>query len=276
MPQLSSSLRQLVSEERFSQCFSRGIRITPSCCWPLTPASFFFACTGHNEWVPRQPGQRGLRILSLDGGGTRGVMTIACLLEILKDLKGLNPTDLFDIICGTSTGGILACLFTVKGLSVRHAERMYDELIRKIFTKAPAPLAYSQLVLRTAQYNENIWEDLLKELLGETILLDTVAQPGNKDYLPPKMFVLSSILSCNPAKLFMWRNYNYRREQRSRYEGDFRGGIRDALRATTAAPTYFYPLVRQGMVHSDGALLANNPTSIAIHEAKILFPQVCL
>jgi hypothetical protein len=36
--------------------------------------------------------------------------------------------------------------------------------------------------------------------------------------MTPKLFVLSSVLSCNPAKLFMWRNYNYRsRTQRSRY-----------------------------------------------------------
>jgi calcium-independent phospholipase A2-gamma len=45
--------------------------------------------------------------------------------------------------------------------------------------------------------------------------------------------------------------------------------VREAVRATTAAPTYFYPLVKGGMVHSDGALLANNPTAIAIHEAKV-------
>lgn len=46
--------------------------------------------------------------------------------------------------------------------------------------------------------------------------------------------------------------------------------MRDAVRATTAAPTYFYPLVQGSLVHSDGALLANNPTAIAIHEAKVL------
>lgn len=49
--------------------------------------------------------------------------------------------------------------------------------------------------------------------------------------MTPKMFVLSSVLSCNPAKLYMWRNYNYntRRFQRSRYEGDFRPRVRHAL-----------------------------------------------
>lgn len=52
--------------------------------------------------------------------------------------------------------------------------------------------------------------------------------------------------------------------------------VREAIRATTAAPTYFYPLVRGGMVHSDGALLANNPTAIAIHEAKVAKPEITL
>ncbi|TFJ83116.1 hypothetical protein NSK_005585 [Nannochloropsis salina CCMP1776] len=226
---------------------------------------------GYHEWKPRQAGQKGLRILSLDGGGTRGVMTIA-LLSHLIEATGKEVHELFDIICGTSTGGILAALFAVKATKVKEAGRLYDELIKKIFNKSPAPLAYSNLVLRTAQYNENVWEDVLKVLIGETLLIDTMGGPQGLN--TPKFFVLSSVLSCNPAKLFMWRNYNYRRAQRSRYEGDFRAKVREAIRATTAAPTYFYPLVRGGMVHSDGALLANNPTAIAIHEAKIIYPNV--
>jgi hypothetical protein len=44
-------------------------------------------CVGFHEWAPRQPGQKGLRILSLDGGGTRGVMTIA-LLTYLSEATG--------------------------------------------------------------------------------------------------------------------------------------------------------------------------------------------
>lgn len=41
---------------------------------------------GVHNWRPRQPGQKGLRILSLDGGGTRGVLTIALLREVLKGM----------------------------------------------------------------------------------------------------------------------------------------------------------------------------------------------
>jgi patatin-like phospholipase/acyl hydrolase len=195
---------------------------------------------GYNEWRPRQPGQRGLRILSLDGGGTRGVMTIALLAHVIEEM-GIEAHDLFDIICGTSTGGILACLFVAKRTSVAEAEGLYDDLIKKIFNKSPAPLAYSNLVLRTAQYNENVWEEVLRTLIGDAIMIDSVGGPQGLQ--TPKLFVLSSVLSCSPAKLYMWRNYNYNRGQRSRYEGDFRLKVREAVRATTAAPTYFYPLV---------------------------------
>lgn len=45
------------------------------------------AMLGVHYWRPRQPGQRGLRILSLDGGGSRGVLTIALLRGVLKELN---------------------------------------------------------------------------------------------------------------------------------------------------------------------------------------------
>jgi hypothetical protein len=64
------------------------------------------AALGHNVFVPKVPGQRGLRILSLDGGGTRGITSIA-IIKAIVDEMGVEVCDLFDIICGTSTGKII-------------------------------------------------------------------------------------------------------------------------------------------------------------------------
>ena len=47
--------------------------------------------------------------------------------------------ELFDIVCGTSTGGILAALFGVKSTGVQEAGRLYDELIKKVFAKVSQP-----------------------------------------------------------------------------------------------------------------------------------------
>lgn len=52
---------------------------------------------GVHNWRPRQPGQKGLRILSLDGGGTRGVLTIALLQEVLKGFD----KDVHEVCQGT-------------------------------------------------------------------------------------------------------------------------------------------------------------------------------
>lgn len=59
---------------------------------------------GGVPWKPKQPGQKGLRILSFDGGGTRGVMGIVLLKELMRRSGKSSPFELFDIICGTSTG----------------------------------------------------------------------------------------------------------------------------------------------------------------------------
>ena len=55
-------------------------------------------------WRPRMPGQKGLRVLCIDGGGTRGVLTIALMKAICKACGGAEIHDYFDVICGTSTG----------------------------------------------------------------------------------------------------------------------------------------------------------------------------
>lgn len=56
---------------------------------------------------------------------------------------------------------------------------------------------------------------------------------------------------------------------RNRYYGSFRYKVREAIRATTAAPTFFAPLMINGALYSDGALLCNNPSAVAFHEAKV-------
>jgi hypothetical protein len=60
----------------------------------------------------------------------------------------------------------------------------------------------------------------------------------------------------------------------SRHPGSFRVLQRYALRASTAAPTVFKPVMMQGEMYCDGGIVASNPAAIAIHEARTLFPDV--
>ncbi len=226
------------------------------------------AAIGHNEWRPRQPGQRGLRILSFDGGGTRGVLSVALLKQVMERV-GKDVFETFDIICGTSTGGILAVLFGIEQCTINEAESLYDKLVSKIFARSPL-IQTTKLLLRQSYYDEVVWEQVLLELLGDNLMIDSMGSGP----LSPKVFVASLCLKTNPASLYLWRNYAYGPDQEPKHSGSFRIMVRDALRATTAAPTFFSPLEKDDAKYCDGAFLANNPTAVALNEVRTLYPGV--
>jgi hypothetical protein len=81
--------------------------------------------------------KRGINLLSLDGGGAKGFVTI----EVLKNIEqktGKRIYELFDHICGTSTGAVLACLIGVFKLSLNECESYYKKFVEKIFERNTA------------------------------------------------------------------------------------------------------------------------------------------
>lgn len=110
----------------------------------------------------RRP-EDGVRILSLDGGGTRALVTI----EMLKELEaqtGQRVHELFDVIAGTSTGGILAAGIQER-LTLVELEELYLELATQIFTREAAPRRGFQLLLTGATYKAAKLEAILKRVL---------------------------------------------------------------------------------------------------------------
>ena len=73
--------------------------------------------------IPKQ----GLRILSMDGGGMKGLATVQILREIEKG-TGKRIHELFDLICGTSTGGMLAVALGIKLMTLDQCEEIYKNL----------------------------------------------------------------------------------------------------------------------------------------------------
>jgi calcium-independent phospholipase A2-gamma len=238
-----------------------------------TPAMARVAAWGLGgvSWKKKYAGQKGLRILSFDGGGTRGVVSIAFLKELLNRAGKTHPHEMFDIVCGTSTGGILAVLIGGQRASIEDTEAAYDSFIDKIF----AVKSNLRLVQEQAAYDESELEKVLHSFTGDELLIDT-----NKNSDVPRVFCVSTKVNNNPPLIHLWRNYNYSPkplpEQESRYGGHFRINSATAIRATTAAPTYFTPvrLDLDGGLYCDGALVANNPTAVAVQEAKAIFPNI--
>eukprot|EP00172_Hildenbrandia_rubra_P001858 Plantae.Rhodophyta-Hildenbrandia_rubra.ctg24719.p1 GENE.Plantae.Rhodophyta-Hildenbrandia_rubra.ctg24719~~Plantae.Rhodophyta-Hildenbrandia_rubra.ctg24719.p1 ORF type:complete len:776 (-),score=172.92 Plantae.Rhodophyta-Hildenbrandia_rubra.ctg24719:153-2480(-) len=221
---------------------------------------------GINEWKPRVPGQRGLRILSIDGGGTRAIMSFEMLKE-LKKLTGCEIHELFDVIGGTSTGAIVAASLGLAHKSVEEVELLYRDLIGKVFARHP--VNGPKLLLTRAFYDTSVLEETLKRECGRGVFMDSVAEENMN-----KVFVVSSIMSKSPQELHLFRNYTYPLGHESRYEGTGEAQMWEALRASSAAPTFFSEIRINDELHADGAIVANNPAAVAVHEAKCIYPGV--
>ena len=279
-------------------------------------ANQILASIGYNKWIPKSPGQKGLRILSLDGGGSRGMTAVTAVQSLLEQAgRGADVSDVFDMVVGTSTGGIIAFLTGLRRESSVQAVERYNQLIKQIFVKSA--LSTTMMLFTTASYDESPFMNVLSAILKDEIMLDSRADPS-----VPLVFCVTSKMSSTPTHVALFRNYNYaggelpdpftidpekaredlnlpvelehkniqegiysrkkdgtgargfRTSDGSRYPGSFRVLQRYALRASTAAPTVFKPVMMGGEMYCDGGIVASNPTALAIHEARTLFPDV--
>jgi len=244
---------------------SRGLKVGESES-AARAARRALAALGINKWRPRVPGQRGLRILSLDGGGTRAVMSFE-MLKHLKRITGSEIHELFDIIAGTSTGAIIAGSLGIRHKTVEEVETLYRDLIGRVFAKHPVNM--TKMIFTRAYYDTSVLESVLKRECGTGLFFDSTADPSAN-----KVVVVSSIMSRNPKELHVFRNYTYPCGVESRYGGTTEAEIWEGLRASSAAPTFFSEIRVNGELHADGAIVANNPTAVALHEAKCIYPGV--
>jgi hypothetical protein len=165
-------------------------------------ANQILAAMGYNKWVPKIPGQKGLRILCLDGGGSRGMTAVTAVDSLVKSLGGMEISDCFDLVVGTSTGAIIAFLIGLKRETSEQAAKRYDVLIEKIFTKSA--MSTPLMLFTTASYDDAPFMKILSEILGENTMLDSRADPSM-----PYVFGVTSKMSSTPTHVALFRNYNY-------------------------------------------------------------------
>ncbi|XP_061534017.1 calcium-independent phospholipase A2-gamma-like [Phycodurus eques] len=213
---------------------------------------------------------RGIRILSIDGGGLRGLLALQTLHK-LEALTGKPIYKLFDYICGVSTGAILGFMLGVFQLPPGECDDLYRKLGSDVF-KQNVIIGTVKMGWSHAFYDSEAWESMLKEKMGSHLLVETSRNPEC-----PKVAAVSAIVNRGtPLKAYVFRNYNLLPGVRSHYLGSCQHQLWQAIRATSAAPGYFQEFPLGSDLHQDGGLLINNPTALAIHECKCLWPNTPL
>lgn len=210
---------------------------------------------------------RGIRILSLDGGGSRGIILIV-VLRLLEQLCGKRIHEMFDYVCGTSTGAIIASLVCLKREPLDKVEMMYRQMSMELFNKNNL-LGIGQLFLTHAFYDAKILENIIRQYKeSEMFMCETATDPLN-----PKVAFVSTLVNQSVVQPFLFCNYRHRPGNPAAYcyPSTTEARIWEAIMASTAAPGYLEEVKIGPHVYQDGGLLSNNPCAIAVHEARMLW-----
>lgn len=190
---------------------------------------------------------RVVQVLALDGGGLRGIFTAAALAAWEDDF-GTRVADHFDLITGTSTGGIIA-LGLGLGVSPRQLLELYATDGTKVF---PTGLLKSRRIrwLRRAKHNPRHLRAVLERQFGDKLLGASAA----------RLAIPSYDLVSDDVHLFRTPHHPDLRR-------DWRVSAVDVAMATASAPTYLPVHGLGGYRLVDGGVWANNPTMVGVAEA---------
>lgn len=204
------------------------------------------------------------RVLSIDGGGIRGVVP-AMILADLERRTGRPTCKLFDLIAGTSTGGILALgLVRPKpdGTPWHSAQAMADLYEREgaqIFTRSPVHRIAAMGNLLEEKYSSIGVETVLARHFEDAMLSEALTR------------VLVTSYDIEMREPYFFKSHRAIRDPRRDH------AMREAARATSAAPTYFEPVRIETddpngyKALVDGGVYANNPAACALVEAMCEF-----
>jgi predicted acylesterase/phospholipase RssA len=202
-----------------------------------------------------------LSILAVDGGGIRGIIP-ARILQELEARMGRPAAELFDLVAGTSTGGIIALGLAAPGPGGRPAFgagdllELYREHGRDIFPQSLLGRVRSLAGMAGPRYPVAPLEGLLRERFGATMLSEALTE-----------VVVPGYDLSGPSPFFFKRRY----AQDAAHAWDVPMWL--VARATSAAPTYFEPAELPAFegegAHAlvDGGVFANNPAAAAYADA---------
>lgn len=210
---------------------------------------------------------KNIKVLSIDGGGIRGIISAVILAE-LERLTETPISKLFDLIAGTSAGGILTLALTAPNengkpkFSAAELVTRMEEDGPYVFSRSFLYHLYSLGALTAPKYPSDQITRMLHRDFGNARLKDVLTS------------VIVSGYELERRNAFFFKS----RHAKTREDRNF--FLRDVARATSAAPTYFAPAkipankLEEYFAFVDGGVFANNPGMCAYVEAHAMWPDM--
>ncbi|KAK4448340.1 acyl transferase/acyl hydrolase/lysophospholipase [Podospora aff. communis PSN243] len=241
-----------------------------------------FSAMLRSDSAPELSREQPWRILSLDGGGVRGLAELLILERIFNTMETIVanelggaarpflPSDFFDLIGGTSTGGLIALLLGRLRMSVPEAVANFRSLSQHIFPASKGNWFSKRVALATAKtyYDASVLEAEIRKLLQRRTG-DPETRMIEEDDPACRVFVCATRMHTTSSILL--RTYT------PRDPGQANPSVKvwEAARATSAAPPLFEPITIQdcGLTLLDGAFRLNNPVNETLSEACDIAPH---
>lgn len=226
--------------------------------------------------------EKAIKVLSIDGGGIRGLIP-AIILQHLQEqlrLKGNNKPfcEIFDLMSGTSTGALIALglaapkenldkpgtYLNEPAYDISTVVKIYSQLGNKIFPKWRFNALQSVVQAIKDKYDPAELEKILDELFAKRTIDDSLTN------------ILVTAYDTENRKPFFFK----KRPTVDQWDRDLNFYMKDAARASSAAPTFFSPAYIPTVPDSgkkycliDGGIAANNPAMCAYIEARKIYPD---
>ncbi|KAM9986088.1 hypothetical protein ACTFIZ_004362 [Dictyostelium cf. discoideum] len=206
----------------------------------------------------------GSRILSLDGGGIRGILECCALSILTSELFDISIPNLFDLIVGTSSGALVALSLVSSDKTPNDIIETFEDMADHVFSNWN--INFFSFLFSMSKYDGNKLQECIKNVVGTTKLLDTFEKT--------RVAVTSVTDETGGLTDILFYNY-YRRSLSSDINSGYinDASCLDACEASSAAPTYFAPFTFNGRTFYDGGIKNNNPCEVAFKEHQEIWQE---
>jgi len=187
------------------------------------------------------------KVISIDGGGIKGIVAIKVLMAIEEEMQELLTNNV-SLVAGTSTGSIIAAS-VAKGVPMGELLDKYIAFGEDVFKDSFSRKLSNLFGLRGSKYRKEDLSNLIYKELGTKGMGDL-----HNDLLIP--------------------SYNLTKARPEIFTSNSRIDVGSAVIASSSAPTYFKPMIINGSEYIDGGIVANNPSMLAYTEIKSKYNSI--